>query len=182
MTDYTQIDNLSDEDLKNALIDLEVEVGGNDVGTITLELWPDAAPATVKNFVRYAAEGFYDGKGFHRVIPGFMIQGGCPQGTGTGSGPHGMIPGEFSEDSAYAHERGVISMARSADPNSASCQFFICHGAADFLNGQYAAFGKLVEGDAALDAVASVATGGGGEGSSPAEKCVIKSMKVRGRV
>ncbi len=181
MTDYTQIDSLTDEDLQNVLVDLELEVGGNSVGTMTLEMWPQTAPATVRNFVRYAAEGFYNSKGFHRIISGFMIQGGCPQGTGTGSGPHGNITGEFTSDPQFSHQRGVLSMARSADPNSASCQFFVCHGAADFLDGQYAAFGKVVEGEDAMDAVAGVATGGGGEGSTPQEKCTIQKMTVRSR-
>jgi len=177
MTDFTKIDELTDEQLTKTRIDIDVTVGGADRGTMTLELWPEVAPATVRNFVRYVAEGFYDNKGFHRVLSGFMIQGGCPLGTGTGSGPHGNIPGEFTAQPEYSHKRGVLSMARSQDPNSASCQFFVCHGDADFLDNQYAAFGRVVEGEAALDAVAAVATGGG-EGSSPLEPCGIKAMRV----
>ncbi|TAH39780.1 MAG: peptidylprolyl isomerase [Planctomycetota bacterium] len=145
---------------------------------MTLKFWPEAAPNTVRNFLRYAAEGFYDGKTFHRVISGFMIQGGCPQGTGTGSGPHGKIAGEFSADKKYSHRRGVISMARSNDPNSASCQFFICHGDAPFLDGKYAAFGQVESGTEVLDAVAAVQTGGGGENSRPQQACVIRRMEV----
>lgn len=178
MTDYTQVQELSPEVLADTLVDMEVSVGGKSAGTITLEFWPNVAYETVRNFVRYAAEGFYNGKSFHRVIPGFMIQGGCPTGTGTGSGPYGNIPGEFNTDAKYSHVRGVISMARSQNPNSASCQFFVCHGEANFLDGQYAAFGRMTAGDAALDAVAGVATGGGGEGSTPMEACTIESMKV----
>ncbi len=182
MTSLTQPQDLTDQELENVLLDMEVSVGGENVGTITLEFWPSIAPQTVRNFLRYAAEGFYNGKTFHRVIPGFMIQGGCPQGTGTGSGPYGNIPGEFTNNPEHSHKRGVISMARSQDPNSASCQFFICHGAAEFLDGQYAAFGKMIEGDSALDKVASVATGGGGEGSRPLSDCLIQSMTLRSRI
>jgi len=166
-------------DTTNTQIDIEVAVDGNAAGTMTLELWPEAAPKTVANFVGYAKDGFYDGKGFHRVISNFMVQGGCPLGTGTGSGPNGMIPGEFSNDPAYSHQRGVISMARSNDPNSASCQFFICHGEASFLDGQYAAFGKMISGDEALDTLAGVEKIPGGEGSSPAKACTIVKMTVR---
>ncbi len=178
MTDYTQVQELSPEVLADTLVDVEISVGGNSVGTVTLEFWPNVAYETVRNFVRYAAEGFYNGKTFHRVIPGFMIQGGCPTGTGTGSGPYGNIPGEFNTSPEYTHKRGVISMARSQNPNSASCQFFLVHGEASFLDGQYAAFGQMTAGDAALDAVAGVSTGGGGEGSTPMEACAIISMKV----
>jgi peptidyl-prolyl cis-trans isomerase B (cyclophilin B) len=182
MTDYTQVQELSPEVLADICVDIEVSVDGNDAGKITLEFWPNVAYETVRNFVRYAAEGFYNGKTFHRVIPGFMVQGGCPTGTGTGSGTYGNIPGEFNTDAKYTHARGVISMARSQNPNSASCQFFICHGAADFLDGQYASFGRMIEGDAALDALASVKTGGGGENSTPMAACKIESMKVYSRV
>lgn len=174
---------LSDADLGAVLCDVAVEVDGKHAGTMTLEFWPDAAPGTVRNFLQYAAEGFYDGKGFHRVIKGFMIQGGCPKGTGTGSGPRGMIPGEFSRKQEHTHRRGVISMARAQDPNSASCQFFVCHGDADFLDGQYAAFGRVVAGDSALDAVAGVpcGPGGGGEKSRPQKPCKITSMRLRAK-
>jgi peptidyl-prolyl cis-trans isomerase B (cyclophilin B) len=173
---------LADTDLGRVLCDVAVAVDGKDAGTMTLEFWPDAAPGTVRNFLRYAAEGFYDGKGFHRVISGFMIQGGCPLGTGTGSGPHGKIRGEFSRKKEHAHKRGVISMARSTDPHSASCQFFICHGEAAFLDGQYAAFGKLVAGDAALEAVAKVpCAAAGSEKSKPTSKCTITSMRLRAK-
>jgi len=182
MTTLTNPQDLSDQELKNVLLDIEVSVDGNVAGTVTLEFWPETAPATVRNFLRYAAEGFYNGKTFHRVIPNFMIQGGCPQGTGTGSGTYGNIKGEFSDDAKYSHKRGVISMARSQDPNSASCQFFICHGAADFLDNQYAAFGCMIEGDSALDKLAAVPTGGGGEGSTPQKDCLIQSMTLRSRV
>lgn len=180
--DAKQVQDLTDAQLSDVHVDVEVSVGGRPAGTMRLAMWPEAAPQTVRNFVRYAAEGFYDGKVFHRVISGFMIQGGCPQGTGTGSGPHGHIPGEFSSDPQHSHKRGVVSMARAQDPNSASCQFFVCHGDADFLDGQYAAFGALVDGEDALDAVAGVDTvQDGRENSRPAEECKIESMTVQSR-
>ena len=184
MSTLTTPQDLSDQELEDVLLDLEIQVGGENAGTITLEFWPKTAPATVRNFLRYAADGFYDGKKFHRVISGFMIQGGCPLGTGTGSGPNGHIPGEFNADPQFSHKRGVISMARAQDPNSASCQFFICHAAADFLDGQYAAFGCLVSGEEVLDQVATspVRPGMGGENSTPAEKLTIDAMRLRSRV
>jgi len=168
--------------LQDVLCEMDISIDGAVAGTMTLEFWPQTAPQTVRNFLRYAAEGFYDGKSFHRVIDGFMIQGGCPLGTGTGSGPRGNISGEFSTDPAHSHKRGVISMARSQDPNSASCQFFICHAAADFLDGQYAAFGKLVSGEEVLDKVATASTKSGGENSVPEGKLVIDAMRLRPRI
>ena len=179
MTDLTQPHELTDEQLENVLVELEVSVGGRSAGTMQLEFWPSVAPATVRNFTRYVSEGFYDGKTFHRVISGFMIQGVCPTGTGTGSGPHGHIPGEFTGDGAYSHKRGVLSMARAQDPNSASCQFFVCHADAEFLDGQYAAFGRLISGEDALDAVAGVQTGGQ---DRPVEECKIDSAKLISRI
>ncbi|MBR6632998.1 MAG: peptidylprolyl isomerase [Clostridia bacterium] len=131
-----------------------------DGGQIKLELYPDVAPITVENFVSLVNEGFYDGLIFHRVIAGFMIQGGCPNGNGTG-GPGHTIKGEFSSNGVanpLKHERGVISMARAMDPNSAGSQFFIMHADASYLDGQYAAFGKVTEGIENVDKIASVQT------------------------
>ena len=162
MENTLDIQKLDDAALADARVDLEVAIDGQEAGTLSLEFWPQAAPGTVRNFLQYASDGFYDGLTFHRVVTGFMVQGGCPQGTGTGSGPSGMIRGEFSNDSAHSHQRGTISMARSNDPDSASCQFFICHDVATFLDGQYAAFGKLIAGDDTLDKLASVPVGPGG--------------------
>ena len=128
---------------------------------IELELYPEAAPATVKNFETLVKSGFYDGLTFHRVIPGFMIQGGDPLGNGIG-GAEKNIKGEFranGHNNPIKHERGVISMARSFDPNSASSQFFIMHADAPHLDGQYAAFGKVVAGMDAVDEIASIPTG-----------------------
>ena len=128
--------------------------------TMTLELDASAAPITVENFVSLAKKGFYDGLIFHRVIEGFMIQGGDPTGTGCG-GPGHTIKGEFASNGVnnpLKHTRGVISMARSANPNSAGSQFFIMHDDAPHLDGEYAAFGKMTDGFDTLDAIASTAT------------------------
>ena len=132
-----------------------------DGGEIVVELNAKAAPITVENFKELVAQGFYDGLIFHRVISGFMIQGGDPQGTGMG-GSNNTIKGEFAingVNNPISHERGVISMARSQYYNSAASQFFICHADAKFLDGQYAAFGKVVEGIEVVDRIAAVPTG-----------------------
>ena len=128
-------------------------------GIIKVELYPDKAPNTVNNFIALSNCGFYDGLIFHRVIKGFMIQGGDPAGIGTG-GPGYCIKGEFSlngyKGNDIKHERGVISMARAYDPNSAGSQFFIMHANAAYLDGQYAGFGKVTEGMTVVDEIASV--------------------------
>ena len=129
-------------------------------GVIEIELNAEAAPKTVKNFEKLVSEGFYNGLIFHRVIPGFMIQGGDPQGTGMG-GADEKIFGEFRAngfDNPIKHTRGVISMARAYNPNSASSQFFIMHSDAPHLDGQYAAFGKVVSGMEVVDEIASIPT------------------------
>ena len=138
------------------LVNIEMESGG----VIELELYPDIAPITVENFVKLAGEGFYNGLIFHRVIPGFMIQGGCPDGTGMG-GPGYQIKGEFAQNGVkndLKHTRGVISMARAMHPDSAGSQFFIMHADAPHLDGAYAAFGKVVAGIEEVDRIASVDT------------------------
>ena len=138
------------------MVVIEMENGGR----IEIELSPEAAPLTVKNFEKLVSEGFYDGLGFHRVIPGFMIQGGDPLGNGMG-GSENKIKGEFRAngiDNPLKHVRGVISMARSFDPNSASSQFFIMHADAPHLDGQYAAFGRVISGIEVVDEIASVTT------------------------
>ncbi len=131
-----------------------------DGGVIKLELDATAAPKTVQNFEKLVGEGFYDGLKFHRVIKNFMIQGGCPLGTGTGGPGHSLV-GEFSDngfDNPIEHKRGVISMARSASPNSAGSQFFIMHKDVHQLDGQYAAFGRVTEGIEVVDAIADCET------------------------
>ena len=141
------------------------------------ELYPEIAPITVENFEKLAGEKFYDGLTFHRVIPGFMIQGGCPRGNGTG-GPGYNIKGEFAANGVandLKHTRGVLSMARAMDPNSAGSQFFIMVEDAPHLDGQYAAFGKVTEGMDAADRIVSVKTGWN---DCPREKQVIKTITV----
>ncbi len=137
-----------------------VKIIMEDGAEIVLELEKKVAPITVENFQELVSEKFYDGLIFHRVISGFMIQGGDPQGTGMG-GSKQTIKGEFANNgvkNSLSHQRGVISMARSQFPNSASSQFFICHQDAKFLDGQYAAFGKVVEGIETVDKIAQVKT------------------------
>ena len=141
---------------QNPIVTIEMEDGG----TTTAELYPDVAPNSVNNFISLIQKGFYDGLIFHRVIPGFMIQGGCPDGTGMG-GPGYSIKGEFTQNgfaNNLVHDRGVLSMARAMSPNSAGSQFFIMVEKAPHLDGQYAAFGKVIEGMEVADAIVSVKT------------------------
>ena len=149
-------------------------------GDMTVEFWPDVAPRTVENFLKLSREKFYDGTAFHRVIKGFMIQGGCPNSKigargmpGTGS-PGYQIKAEFNN---RAHVKGVLSMARSADPDSAGSQFFVCHGDASFLNNKYTAFGKLVAGEETLNKIANIRCVGM-EGSTPTERVEITSVEI----
>ena len=138
-----------------------VEITMENGGVMKLELYPDVAPITVENFVTLADEGFYDGLIFHRVISGFMIQGGDPTGTGYGDPSQKKIKGEFAANGVkndIAHVRGVISMARSQNMDSATSQFFIMHADASYLDGQYAAFGRVIEGIEVVDEIAGVAT------------------------
>ena len=132
-----------------------------DGGKIVCELYPDKAPQSVRNMISLANKGFYDGLIFHRVISGFMIQGGCPKGTGTG-GPGYCIKGEFSANGVknpISHKRGVLSMARAQAMDSAGSQFFIMHADGEFLDGQYAAFGMVTEGMDVVDRIAATKTG-----------------------
>lgn len=150
-------------------------------GAMTIEFWPEVAPATVENFKKLAKTSFYDGTCFHRIIRGFMIQGGDPKTKdaaleaewGTG-GPGYTIKAEFNN---RRHERGVLSMARAAHPDSAGSQFFICHGDARFLDGQYTAFGKVIKGDDVLEKIATTpCTSSGRENSKPLKRIEIKSI------
>lgn len=137
-----------------------IQIEMQDGGIIRLQLDDTAAPKTVANFKKLVTEGFYDGLGFHRIIAGFMIQGGDPLGNGMG-GAKEQIPGEFTENghpNPLSHKRGVISMARAQDPNSASSQFFICHADATFLDGKYAAFGYVTDGMDIVDKIANTET------------------------
>lgn len=153
-------DNSKDAQEENTKGKVQAEIDVKDYGVITLELDADVAPITVANFVKLAKEGFYDGLTFHRIISGFMIQGGDPLGNGTG-GSEETIKGEFSSNGVennISHVRGVISMARSADYDSASSQFFIVHEDSTFLDGQYAAFGKVTSGMEVVDAICNDVT------------------------
>lgn len=156
------------------MIVIEMENGGK----IELELDAKAAPITVENFEKLVREGFYDGLIFHRVISGFMIQGGCPEGTGMG-GPGYHIKGEFAANGVgnpIKHVRGVISMARAQDPDSAGSQFFIMHADAPYLDGQYAAFGKVVSGMEVVDQIADAVTD---YSDRPYDDIVMKRVSIQ---
>ena len=157
----------------------EIEI--QDYGTITVELDGDAAPITVQNFMDLANAGFYDGLTFHRIISGFMMQGGDPNGNGTG-GSENTIKGEFSSngvENTLSHTRGAISMARAQDPDSASSQFFICHADSTFLDGQYACFGYVTDGMDVVDAVCEAAQPTDDNGTIPADQQpVITAIRI----
>ena len=157
------------------------EIDIQDYGTITVELDGDAAPITVQNFMDLANDGFYDGLTFHRIIAGFMMQGGDPNGNGTG-GSENTIKGEFSAngvENPLSHTRGAISMARSQNPDSASSQFFICHADSTFLDGQYACFGYVTDGMDVVDAVCEAAQPTDGNGTIPADQQpVITAIRI----
>ncbi len=162
----------------------DVAVINTTDGTMVIAFWPNEAPKTVANFEKLARQGFYDGTCFHRIIKGFMIQGGDPltkdasqeAAWGTG-GPGYTIDAEFND---HSHQYGVISMARSADPNSAGSQFFICDGNASFLDHHYTAFGHLIKGGDVLDKIADTPCGpnGGGESSKPLQRVGVISIKI----
>ncbi len=170
-----QTDKVKSDDTATA----EVAVIKTSKGEMVLEFWPDVAPKTVENFKKLARKGFYDGTCFHRVIKDFMIQGGDPLTKdeanqarwGTGD-PGYKIKAEFNDRS---HSRGVLSMARSQNPDSAGSQFFICHGSPTFLDGKYTAFGKLIKGDETLEAIATTPTG---TRDRPIERVHVESIKI----
>ena len=174
-------DNSKDTQEENTKGKVQAEIDVKDYGVITLELDADVAPITVANFVKLAKEGFYDGLTFHRIISGFMIQGGDPLGNGTG-GSEETIKGEFSSNGVennISHVRGVISMARSADYDSASSQFFIVHEDSTFLDGQYTAFGKVTSGMEVVDAICNDVTVEDDNGTVLAEnQPVINSITI----
>lgn len=160
--------------MKNPIVTFEMENGK----TFKAELYPDKAPNTVNNFISLVGAEYYNGLIFHRVIAGFMIQGGDPTGTGTG-GPGYHIQGEFASNgfkqNDISHERGVLSMARAQHPDSAGSQFFVMHDEADYLDGQYAAFGKVIEGMETVDAIAETKTDWS---DRPYEEQKMKSVTV----
>ncbi len=158
---------------KNPVVTMKLENGEQ----IKVELYPEIAPNTVNNFIALVKANFYNGLTFHRVIKGFMIQGGCPQGSGTG-GPGYGIKGEFSGNKVQnklIHERGVISMARSMDADSAGSQFFIMHKNSPHLDGQYAGFGKVIEGIEVVDNIAEAKTG---FNDKPSDQVIVEEMTV----
>ena len=165
----------------------EIAVIKTNRGAMTFEFWPDVAPGTVANFLKLAREGFYNGTAFHRIIPGFMIQGGDPltkdpaQEARWGTGDPGYkIKAEFND---RKHERGVLSMARSSDPDSAGSQFFIMLGSTPQLDGKYTAFGRLVEGDDVLTKISEtpIVASGRGEVSKPTERVEIESITIKSK-
>jgi len=160
----------------------KVKVTMENGGEFIIELCPDQAPITCENFLKLVKKGFYNGLTFHRVIDGFMAQGGDPEGTGCG-GSDENIKGEFAMNGVMnmlSHTRGVVSMARSQNPNSASSQFFICYGDCTFRDGQYAAFGKVTEGMEVVDDFLKIERrmSFGGERSTPVEPIVMKTVEV----
>ena len=156
----------------------KVKVEMEDGTTFVMELYPEYAPKTVENFLSLVESGFYNGLTFHRVVPGFVVQGGCPEGTGMG-GSGKNIEGEFSSNgfskNTLSHEKGVVSMARAQAPNSASSQFFVCVDDATFLDGDYAAFGKVVEGYENVEKIVSVRTD---LNDKPMTPVVMKNVSV----
>jgi len=166
----------SDPDTITGKIEME------DGGVITFELYPKIAPQSVRNFVYLARQGFYDGLKFHRIMSGFMIQGGCPLGQGYGD-PGYSIKGEFADNGVkndLSHTRGVMSMARGQNYNSAGSQFFICHGDPTFLDGGYAAFGKVTDGMDVVDAIARIPAIDDNGTVLPENMPVIKSITIDG--
>jgi peptidyl-prolyl cis-trans isomerase B (cyclophilin B) len=151
-----------------------VAVIETNMGTMVLKFRPDKAPKTVENFIKLAEKDFYNGLTFHRIIPGFMIQGGCPHGTGTGDAGY-KIKAEFND---IVHVAGVLSMARSDHPDSAGCQFFICLARAAHLDGKYTAFGELIEGSDVLQKIGKVATGAR---NKPLKPIIMKKITIEKR-
>ncbi len=177
--DSSEYDENSNAAAEHPQVKFTMENGGSFV----MELYPEYAPRTVDNFIKLVSEEFYDGLTFHRVVDDFMAQGGCPEGTGFG-GSSMNIKGEFAingfEQNVLSHTRGVVSMARSQSYNSASSQFFICYSDATFLDGQYAAFGKVISGMEVVDSFLEVERTVGNDGaiSKPVEPIVIEKAEV----
>ncbi len=163
-------------------VKMDISIGGEDAGSIVITLYPDKAPITCENFKKLVSEGFYDGLTFHRVVDGFMAQGGDPNGDGTG-GSSETIKGEFSSNGVendLSHQRGIVSMARAMDPDSASSQFFICYGDCSSLDGSYAAFGEVTEGMEVVDSFLDVerTMNSSGEMAVPTKPIVIEKAQM----
>ena len=181
---FADPNQVPDADLGKYHVTFRCSIDGEDVGTMTFDLWTDLAPITTRNFLRLCDEGFYDGLSYHRILREFMVQGGDPTGTGGGNGPYGTIQGEMSDDPERAHGYGVLSMARmGSDLNSASCQFFLCCDESPSvwgLDGKYASFGRLTSGVETLEKIASVPTRAvrSREASSPLKTVRIEEAEV----
>lgn len=176
---------ITDAQLGEFYIEADVSIDKQPVGTMTFVLWPEKAPITVRNFLRYADEGFYDNKVYHRILRDFMIQGGSSDNKASGKGPHGMIKGEFSNEPEWAHRYGVLSMARGGSPDSASGQYFVITDSVapsvKNLDGKYASFGIMVHGVSTLESIAEVKTKMNpmnGEPSVPLQTVVVDEMRV----
>ncbi len=176
---------VSDEELKNYYIEMDCEIDGESIGTMTFELWAEAAPIHVRNFLRYADEGLYDTRKYHRILRDFMIQGGSPDNTGAGKGVHGNIKAEFSSEKSRAHRYGVLSMARGGNPDSASSQYFVItdsyNPSVKNLDNNYSSFGIMVNGVAVLEQIANIECTPNpmsGEPSNPTQKAMVKTCRV----
>ncbi|MFK5956897.1 MAG: peptidylprolyl isomerase [Planctomycetota bacterium] len=182
---HFETDAISDAELKEFYLEMDVSLEGKDIGTMTFEVWGDEAPITVRNFLRYADEGFYNNKVFHRVLRDFMIQGGSSNNTGSGQGPHPKIKAEFSREKNRRHRYGVLSMARGGgQPDSASSQFFVITDSRSpstkGLDGQYASFGIMIHGISTLEQIADIpTTSNGREKSKPTQVAMVTECRVK---
>lgn len=176
--------DITDAQLSEFYIEMDASIDGKAVGTMTFVFWPEKAPITVRNYLRYCDEGFYDGKIYHRILRDFMIQGGSSSNTAAGQGPNGQIKGEFSNDPKWAHRYGVLSMARGGPPDSGSSQYFVItdseNPSVHALNGKYASFGIMIHGVKTLEAIAEVKTKANprGEPSQPLQRVVVDKVRV----
>ena len=176
---------ITDEQLGEFFIEMDISVDQQAIGTMTFVLWPEKAPITVRNYLRYCDEGFYNAKVFHRILRDFMIQGGSSNNQASGKGPHGLIKGEFSNDPKWAHRYGVLSMARGPSPDSASGQYFVITDSdapsVHALDGKYASFGIMVHGVQVLETIAEIKTKPNmmsGEPSDPLQRAVVDEVRV----
>lgn len=175
---------ITDAQLSEFYIEMDASIDGKPAGTMTFVFWPEKAPITVRNYLRYCDEGFYDGKIYHRILRDFMIQGGSSSNTAAGAGPNGQIKGEFSNDPKWAHRYGVLSMARGGSPDSGSSQYFVITDSEDpsvkALDGKYASFGIMINGVKTLEAIAEVKTKANprGEPSQPLQRVMVDKVRV----
>ena len=180
---HFETEAITDAELKEFYLEMDVEIDGEPVGMMTFEVWGDEAPITVRNFLRYADEGFYHGRKFHRILRDFMIQGGSSNNTGSGQGPNGQIKAEFSNEKNRRHRYGVLSMARSGSPDSASSQFFLISESNSpstiGLNGKYASFGIMLNGISVLEQIADIPViSNGREQSNPTQEAIVTQCRV----